>query len=87
MQNYNLEIGRNLWAVIDPNWGEPFVIVGTVRETAQEAEAAFLKMPEYSLYHGGSEYPWPNGTVGSMSKAQKFGSFRLAKISITEVTA
>lgn len=74
---------QTLWAVIDPNWGDPVVIPETVRDTDIEAERAFLKSSRFSLYHGGSEFPLPHGTQGSMAKARKFGNFRVAKISIT----
>ena len=68
------------FAVIDPNWGEPFAIHETIRATPEEAEDAFLSNRNYSLFHGGSEHPYPNGTKGSLQNAKNFGNFRVAEI-------
>lgn len=72
-----------LWAVVDLNWGEPFPIPETFRDNSIDAESAFCKMTEYGIYHGGSEFPFLNGTIGNMKKAQAHG-FRVALVDGTE---
>ncbi len=41
-----------LYAVIDPNWGEPLVIVETIRKSPEAAIAEAIKHPTHSLYAG-----------------------------------
>ncbi len=39
-----------LYAVIDPNWGEPLIIVETIRKTSDDAIAEVIKHPDHRLY-------------------------------------
>lgn len=54
-----------MFALIDPNWGEPKVIGTTVRETEEEAWEAAIRCEEAKLYSGASQHPLPHGTLGS----------------------
>ncbi len=42
----------NAWAVIDPNWGEPRIVLETIRATKEEAIEASLKLQELNIYSG-----------------------------------
>lgn len=61
------------YAVTDPNWGEPCVIPETIRTSTEAAVDVFLRMSEFSLYTGASEYPLPKGTRGNMTLASDYG--------------
>jgi hypothetical protein len=72
---------QRLWAVSDPNWGEPVVIPHTVRVGQMDAEEAFLADSAFGLYHGGSFHPYPDGTRGNMHLARSHG-FKLVQLHI-----
>tara|TARA_R110000851_G_scaffold284508_1_gene438073 strand:- start:350 stop:625 length:276 start_codon:yes stop_codon:yes gene_type:complete len=78
----NNDFNQRLWAVSDPNWGEPVVIPNTVRSGQMDAEKAFLEDSSFGIYHGGSIHPYPDGTRGDMKRARKQG-FKLVQFSIT----
>lgn len=62
-------ITQIFYAVVDPNWGEPRIIPETIFTTMDDAVHDFIRLPDYSLYTGYSEYPMPHGTIGKMSRA------------------
>ena len=66
-----------MYALVDPNWGEPKIVPETIRET--ENEAWFLSiLPQCDvakLYSGASDYPLPKGTMGSRKNLEKSGFF------------
>lgn len=66
-------VTQMFYAVTDPNWGEPRVIPETVRTSTEFAVDTFLRMREYGLYTGASEFPLPNGTKGNMTRATEQG--------------
>lgn len=78
-------IEQYVWAVTDPNWGEPKIITQSVADTRSAAVDAFLNMPSYGLYTGASQWPMPNGTRGDMEIAEKYG-FRVVKIDLSTAT-
>jgi hypothetical protein len=78
----NNGFNQRLWAVSDPNWGEPVVIPNTVRAGQMDAEKAFLEDSSFGIYHGGSIHPYPDGTRGDMKRAREQG-FKLVQFSIT----
>lgn len=79
---------QTLYAVTDPNWGEPFVISETIRADRQDSINAILRMNEYGIYHGGSMWPMPNGTMGNWDSTQKHGfkvcTFKIAEMEIEQ---
>ena len=68
---------QTLWAVTDPNWGEPIIIPETVRAGEDAAKDAVLWMVEFGLYHGGSEIA---SIKGNWEKLFGHG-FRVARVS------
>lgn len=72
-----------MFAVIDPNWGDPRPIPETIRDSEIEAWAAALRhdCPATTLYSGASEFPLPHGTRGSREKLEARG-FRLARVHV-----
>ena len=63
------------YALIDPNWGEPRVILETIAATRQEAERKAVKPTVESarMYSGASEFPLPLGTDGTMGNLNNYG--------------
>ena len=57
------------WALIDPNWGEPKVVLATIRDTFGEAVQAAIFDPESSLYSGAQLHCIPPrpGTISSLT--------------------
>jgi len=71
------------WALIDPNWGEPFIVLDTIRETeaaAREA-ATTTKSRGVMLYSGASDSCVPP-IKGSMGQLEYYG-FRVARIGLS----
>ncbi|NDV50174.1 hypothetical protein [Salipiger sp. PrR003] len=62
-----------MYALIDPNWGQPKAIASTRRETVEDAWAAAILCEEASLYSGRSQFPLPNGTPGKRSRLEASG--------------
>ena len=56
-----VKIDRTLYAITDPNWGEPKVIPQSIRSSTDAAVDAVLWMSEHSLYHGGSQVAQTKG--------------------------
>lgn len=71
-----------LFALIDPHWGEPKVVPGTIRDTEEAAWEAGVRTQEAALYSGASEFPLPHGTPGRKSRLIEHG-FRVKRITIT----
>lgn len=73
------------WALIDPNWGDPVVIVETIRETRDGAEKAAITTDarSVSIYSGESNAHVPP-IVGKIDRLNEYG-FRLSQIRITVV--
>ncbi len=71
------------WALIDPNWGEPVVVVETIRETRKDAEKAAITTDArgVSIYSGASNAHVPP-IVGKIDRLNEYG-FRLSRITIT----
>lgn len=69
---------QSLWAVIDPNWGNPVIIPETVRTGQDAAKDAFLWFHDYCIYHGGSQVVVPE-KKGNWKRAEDYG-FYVVKI-------
>jgi hypothetical protein len=78
----NNGFNQTLWAVSDPNWGNPNIIPHTVRSGQLDSEQAFLDDSSYGMYHGGTQFPLPEGKRGNMQAARKQG-FKLVQLSFT----
>lgn len=64
------------YALIDPNWGEPIPVLGTIRDSEEMAWAAAVSPkadPNCRLYSGASEYPLPYGTPGHVDTLKRHG--------------
>jgi len=74
-------MAQHMWAVTDPNWGDPKVLPETIRATQEDAKDAFLwtDVQGAHLYHGGSP---ANDRKGNWDKAYNQG-FRMAYIEVT----
>jgi hypothetical protein len=70
-----------MYALIDPNWGEPKPVLTTIRETEEEAWNAAVRCPEVSIYSGFSEFPLPGGTLGKRETLEFF-HYRVAPVEI-----
>ncbi len=74
----------NLFALIDPNWGNPRVVTHTVAETEEEAAKLAIQPTDKSsvgMYSGASMYPLPLGTEGSIDRLNEKG-FHVRPISV-----
>jgi hypothetical protein len=78
-----VQYNQTAWAVSNPNWGEPQIILETVRESQDAALFAFLNMVEWGLYTGATEFPLPSGTPGDWDQGYRHG-FRLVKIQFNQ---
>lgn len=70
-----------MFALIDPNWGEPKVIPSTVRDTEDAAWDAAVRCKEAELYSGASDYPLPHGTKGTRESLTRHG-YRVAPVRV-----
>ncbi len=64
------------YALIDPNWGEPKPVLGTIRDSEEMAWAAAVSPKADAncrLYSGASEYPLPYGTPGYVDTLKQHG--------------
>lgn len=48
-----------LWAVIDPGWGEPFPVLDTISTSPEESKRLGCISPHISLYSGASNHSVP----------------------------
>lgn len=69
------------FALIDPNWGEPLVVLTTIREAEEDAWDAACWCEEFSLYSGASSYPLPGGTKGSRERLESHG-FKVLPVNV-----
>lgn len=69
-----------MYAVIDPNWGEPRVVPQTIRDTAEEAVNVALLDESMSLYSGAVLMCTPK-SPGSWERLQAHG-FKLAQVAV-----
>jgi len=67
------DVGESVFALIDPNWGEPVPVASTVRNTEAEAWDAAIRCEEAALYSGASNHPYPQGTKGTREALEKHG--------------
>ena len=49
----------DLWAVIDPGWGDPFPVLGTISTSPGESKRLGCLSPDISLYSGASNHTVP----------------------------
>lgn len=53
MSNYkNAVVGPRLFAIVDPNWGDPQIIPVTIRKSTTEAINVAINMPSLALWSG-----------------------------------
>ncbi len=74
------------YALIDPNWNEgDLVVFATVAANKEACIERAETCDDVSLYSGGSKFPLPDGTRGSIKSLESHG-FRIAKIEIKILT-
>lgn len=64
------------FALMDPNWGDPAPVLGTIRDSEDGAWAAAISPkadPNARLYSGASPYPLPSGTPGQVDHLKSQG--------------
>jgi hypothetical protein len=64
----------SMWACIDPNWGDPVVLLSTIRETEEEAwkAACITKECSTDLYSGAALEQTPQ-IPGTKERLINFG--------------
>lgn len=75
----------DMFALVDPNWGEPMIVSQTIRETEDGAWSAAISpkhCPDTRLYSGASEHPYPHGTPGKIETLQSYG-FTVQPVTVT----
>lgn len=74
------------YALIDPHWGDPKMVLSTVSETRESciSKAVHHTCEIASLYSGATMHPFPNGKEGSWDNLQYHG-FVVSEIEITKV--
>lgn len=70
-----------MYALIDPNYGEPKVVLSTIANTPSEVAVKTLDCRDVDLYGGGSEFPYPHGTQNDMKRLEKHG-YKILPITI-----
>lgn len=80
-----IDVNQTLYAIIDPQWGDPLVIPETIRSSIDEAKDAVLWMSEHSLYHGGSIFTETKGNwTGLAAQGYKVVSFGITEVHTDE---
>lgn len=78
-----MKVNQMLYAVTDPNWGDPFVIPETVRASANAAMDAACEMIEYGMYSNYTRFSEGRGNWKGLDRQ----GFKVVCFKLTEVEA